>query len=164
MDSTLLGALFGGGCAIAGAVATSTITYFANKKHDNLKILKQKKENLYLSIYELDLTINRYINLFEKEYIKENEIEEIDEIWWRTLSVIHMSINIYFPNLKSELSESLDVISLFFNNDIKKLREIQGMSPNYTIINLALQITAKRSYEKSKEAIRAFENKVIDMD
>lgn len=45
MDNTLLGALIGGGAAIAGAIATSVITYFSNKNHENIKLLKQKKKS-----------------------------------------------------------------------------------------------------------------------
>lgn len=45
MDSTLLGALVGGGCAVAGAACTSVATYFSNKHAERTKIRIQKKRS-----------------------------------------------------------------------------------------------------------------------
>ncbi|WP_261427355.1 hypothetical protein [Serratia proteamaculans] len=53
MDNTLLGALIGGGFAVAGSVCTAVVAYFTNKHGEHAKIKIKKKEDLYISLIEL---------------------------------------------------------------------------------------------------------------
>ncbi|MEL5573003.1 MULTISPECIES: hypothetical protein [Serratia] len=165
MDSTLLGALIGGGAAIAGAIATSVITYFSNKNHENIKLLKQKKEELYLSVYDTSVLLEKYHLLFSKRIVSKTDIDDLDNSWRHTIRNINMCVEIYFPLIKNELSKGLSPSNSFLNDEVKTLRKYT--SEGYTDVSIAISGLTKKSaiisYNKAIVALDDFERKILSI-
>ncbi|MEL5658248.1 hypothetical protein PTT65_17665 [Serratia ureilytica] len=165
MDNTLLGALIGGGAAIAGAIATSVITYFSNKNHENIKLLKQKKEELYLSVYDTSVLLEKYHLLFSQRLISKKEIDVLDNNWRHTIRNISMCIEIYFPQLKDDLRKALSPSNSFLNDEIKTLKTYS--QEGYVNVNISisglLKKSAATSYNKATKALDDFEIKILSI-
>ncbi len=165
MDSTLLGALIGGSAAIAGAIATSVITYFSNKNHENIKLLKQKKEELYLSVYDTGVLLEKYHLLFSQRMVSKTDIDDLDNSWRHTIGNINMCVEIYFPLIKNELIKGLLPSKSFLNDEVKILREYS--SEGYINVSVAISGLMKKSattsYNKAIVALDDLERKVLSI-
>ncbi|MBH1918628.1 hypothetical protein [Serratia surfactantfaciens] len=121
MDSTLLGALIGAGVTLAAVVLTAVVNYHFTQKQENLKLRKQKKEELYQSFIEIERAMYLYLLCINNAFYKsEFKLNEIDEKRDKAITKIEMISTIYFLDLKIE--NVMDVISDFEQNDVYYIR------------------------------------------
>ncbi|MBN5183270.1 hypothetical protein JY469_21825 [Serratia marcescens] len=121
MDSTLLGALIGAGVTLAAVVLTAVVNYHFTQKQENLKLRKQKKEELYQAFIEMERVMYLYLLCINNAFYKsEFKLNEIDEKRDKAITKIEMISTIYFLDLKIE--NVMDVISDFEQNDVYYIR------------------------------------------
>lgn len=121
MDSTLLGALIGAGVTLAAVVLTAVVNYHFTQKQENLKLRKQKKEELYQAFIEMERVMYLYLLCINNAFYKsEFKLNEIDEKRDKAITKIEMISTIYFLDLKIE--NVMDAISDFEQNDVYYIR------------------------------------------
>lgn len=116
MDSTLLGALIGGGFAVAGSVCTAVAAYFTNKHGEHAKIKINKKEDLYISLIELRESIIGFRMVFNSPEVNKKSIIERKNEFDSSRKKSRMLIDLYFRQLENE-SKTLTSALAKFNSD-----------------------------------------------
>ncbi|ELJ5771840.1 hypothetical protein RS405_003788 [Serratia marcescens] len=161
MDSTLLGALIGAGAAIAGAIATSTITYFSNKSHDKEKTLSIKKESLYICLEDLKTNIHNNALIFGSMGKDGKPIitKDLDDEYRGIIKNIKMLVNIYFKGLGDEFNSKMDIAIEFYTSYAIHLRQDTRTSP--LLITKELLDSVNASYDKSMAAIDDLQNIIL---
>ncbi|MGP2888852.1 hypothetical protein [Serratia marcescens] len=110
MDSTLLGALVGGGCAVAGAACTSVATYFSNKHAERTKIRIQKKEVLYLLLSTIRGSLHDFGRLIKVDEVDEGKLIETYDLYGESHEKAYMIMKLYFHELSKQSKEYYSLI------------------------------------------------------
>ncbi|HIF6607550.1 TPA: hypothetical protein ACX369_003271 [Serratia marcescens] len=137
MDSTLLGALIGGGFAVAGSVCTAIAAYFTNKHGEHAKIRMKKKEDLYISLIDLRESIIGFGVIFRSSNIKASKLVEKNTEFSTSRKQVRMHIDLYFPKLEPASKRLTAKLTKFrngyvientvlFSNDCFDKENIQG--------------------------------------
>ncbi|TXE27097.1 hypothetical protein [Serratia ureilytica] len=124
MAATLLELVIPASVSIVVACGTVVWTTRSNRKLEHNKVLKQKKEELHLALYDLDEALSMYSRLFRRQSLTRLDIDDVDLKWASSLGRVNMIINIYFPSLRQGFEDSISGCTIFFNNSIQILRII----------------------------------------
>lgn len=116
MDSTLLGALIGGGFAVAGSVCTAVAAYFTNKYGEHAKTRLKKKEDLYISLISLRESISGFSRTFRSSSINSSKIIERNNEFSTSRKNVRMFIELYFLKLEPS-SKRLNAKLTKFKNE-----------------------------------------------
>lgn len=120
MDSTLLGALIGAVIAIIAAYITSKQSYENSRKLESEKILRDKREQLFINCELVKKTLasnEATILMFVANGIH-TPSGKMDTTKAHPFNTIRMLINIYLPEYKidlSELTESYDNFHKYYS-------------------------------------------------
>ncbi|MGP2855153.1 hypothetical protein [Serratia bockelmannii] len=117
IDSTLLGALIGGGFAVTGSICTAVAAYFTNKHGEHAKIRMKKKEDLYISLIELRESILLLGREFRSPSVTAQRILDGKNGFDSSRKKVIMIISLYFPSLDDRLevlNKSLDLTKMDF--------------------------------------------------
>ncbi|WP_164055860.1 hypothetical protein, partial [Serratia marcescens] len=118
MAATLLELVIPASVSIVVACGTVVWTTRSNRKLEHNKVLKQKKEELHLALYDLDEALSIYSRLFRRQSLTRLDIDDVDLKWASSLGRVNMIINIYFPSLRQGFEDSMSGCTIFFNNSI----------------------------------------------
>ncbi|HBE9090502.1 TPA: hypothetical protein KNG84_002541 [Serratia fonticola] len=100
MDSTLLGALIGGGFALAGSIVTAVATYLITSKQENKKLITQKKEAIYIAVENLKIdTTSRFTALLNIINEHDVNLEQFQRYEPSHLASLNMLMSLYFKDL-----------------------------------------------------------------
>lgn len=103
MDSTFLGALIGGGFALAGSIVTAVATYFINTKQENKKVIREKKEAVYSTVEVLKSeTTSKWTRLLN--FVQAGSFEKIqnDNDKPSNLASLNMLLSLYFEEINDD--------------------------------------------------------------
>ncbi|EIV5186762.1 hypothetical protein [Serratia marcescens] len=163
MDNTLISAVISAAVAIFIACVTVYWTKRSNRELENNKVLKQKKEELYLALYDLDEALSMYSRLFRRQSLTRLDIDDVDLKWSSSLGRVNMIINIYFPSLRQDFESSKSGCDIFFNDSIQILRIILS-SKNADRLDYDMHSTeAYTKHAEAREMLSEFERNIINL-
>ncbi|HCR2977936.1 TPA: hypothetical protein ACLFK6_002476 [Serratia marcescens] len=152
MDSTLIGALIGAGVTLAAVALTAVVNYHFTQKQENLKLRKQKKEELYLSIIDMERAMYLYFVCVSHSYNKvEYNTDAIDSARDRAIARMELIIKVHFDELKIE--RAMEAISQFEQSYVYYLRD--GFKREFSASDVVNATTLYRNIERETTALKA---------
>lgn len=152
MDSTLLGALIGAGVTLAAVALTAVVNYHFTQKQENLKLKKQKKEELYLSIIDMERAMYLYFICISHAYNNvEYSIDSIDMARDKSIAKMELITTVYFLELNIE--RSMEAISTFEQSFVYYLRD--GFRREFSASDVVNATTLYRNIEKETTSMKA---------
>lgn len=163
MAATLLELVVPASVSIVVACGTVVWTIRSNRELEKNKVLKQKKEELYLALYDLDEALAMYSRLFRRQSLTRLDIDDVDLKWASSIGRVNMIINIYFPSLRESFEDSKSGCTVFFNTSIEILRIILN-SKNADKLEYDIHSTeAYTLHAEAREMLSDFEKNIINL-
>ncbi|MEL5452494.1 hypothetical protein PTR41_21720 [Serratia bockelmannii] len=152
MDSTLLGALIGAGVTLAAVALTAVVNYHFTQKQENLKLRKQKKEELYLSIIDMERAMYLYFVCVSHSFNKvEYNIDAIDAARDKAFARVELITTVHFIELNIE--RAMEAISQFEQSYVYYLK--YGFKREFSASDVVNANTLYRNIERETTALKA---------
>ncbi|MEL5658246.1 hypothetical protein PTT65_17655 [Serratia ureilytica] len=152
MDSTLLGALIGAGVTLAAVALTAVVNYHFTQKQENLKLRKQKKEELYLSIIDMERAMYLYFVCVSHSFNKvEYNIDAIDAARDKSFARVELITTVHFIELNIE--RAMEAISQFEQSYVYYLKD--GFKREFSASDVVNANTLYRNIERETTALKA---------
>lgn len=152
MDSTLLGALIGAGVTLAAVALTAVVNYHFTQKQENLKLRKQKKEELYLSIIDMERAMYLYFVCVSHSFNKvEYNIDAIDAARDKAFARVELITTVHFIELNIE--RAMEAISQFEQSYVYYLKD--GFKREFSASDVVNANTLYRNIERETTALKA---------
>ncbi|HEI9795058.1 TPA: hypothetical protein SLN52_003905 [Serratia marcescens] len=152
IDTTLISGVISAAVAILVACGTVIWTTKSNRKLEEKKLKDAKKEELYLSIIDMERAMYLYFVCVSHSYNKvEYNTNAIDSARDRAIARMELIINVHFDELKIE--RAMEAISQFEQSYVYYLRD--GFKREFSASDVVNATTLYRNIERETTALKA---------
>lgn len=152
VDTTLISGVISAAVAILVACGTVIWTVKSNRKLENEKLLKQKKEELYLSIIDMERAMYLYFVCVSHSFNKvEYNIDAIDAARDKAFARVELITTVHFIELNIE--RAMEAISQFEQSYVYYLRD--GFKREFSASDVVNATTLYRNIERETTALKA---------
>lgn len=152
IDTTLISGVISAAVAILVACVTVVWTTKSNRKLEDKKLKDTKKEELYLSIIDMERAMYLYFVCVSHSYNKvEYNIDVIDAARDKAIARMELITTVYFLELNIE--RSMEAISTFEQSFVYYLRD--GFRREFSASDVVNATTLYRNIEKETTSMKA---------